>query len=203
MRSGLARERVEVLRLAVIAGHQRHAGPLHQLLGRAFGAHRADRARRRADEDDAGPLAFLGEVLVLRQEAVARMDRLCARTPGDLQDAVRAQIALPGRRRADQVRFVAHTHVQRARVGLGVHRDRADAQALARARHSHRDLAAVGYEDLVEHLPRGNRQGAEDAKESKIWPPRRQDAEKNKRRSAAANPYSPCSRLLTVRGYGE
>ena len=76
---GLARERVEVLRLAVIAGHQRHAGLLHQLLGRALGAHRADRARRRADEDDAAALACLGEVRVLRQETVARMDRLGTR----------------------------------------------------------------------------------------------------------------------------
>ncbi len=96
---GFARKRVEVLRLAVIAGHQRHAGLLHHLLGRALRAHRPDRARGRPDEDDAGPRAGLGEIRVLRQKPVARMNRLraaCACATARMRSA--AQIALPRRR---------------------------------------------------------------------------------------------------------
>ena len=36
-------------------------------------------------------------------------------------------------------------------VGGGMHRDGGDAEFLAGAQHAQRDLAAIGYEDLVEH----------------------------------------------------
>ena len=72
MRVGFLLQERRVLVLAVVAGHQRHAGLLHQALGRRLVAHRRDRLGRRADEDDAGLGAGGGEVLVLRQEAVAR-----------------------------------------------------------------------------------------------------------------------------------
>ena len=70
-------ERV-VLPVAVIAGQQRHAGAFHQRLGGGLGAHGAHRRRRRADEDDARRGAGFGEGGVLREEAVAGMDRLGA-----------------------------------------------------------------------------------------------------------------------------
>ena len=37
-------------------------------------------------------------------------------------------------------------------VGGGMHRNRGDAEFLARAQHAERDLAAIGYENLVEHV---------------------------------------------------
>ena len=78
MRAAWSREELGVLILAVIARQQRDAGLLHQRLGRGFRAHRADRGRRRADEDDAGRRAGFGEFGILREEAVAGMDRLGA-----------------------------------------------------------------------------------------------------------------------------
>jgi hypothetical protein len=74
----LARKQRSVVVLAVITRHQRHAGALHQGLGRSLAAHVADRARRRASLSSARLRAGLGEVFVFRQEAVARMDGLGA-----------------------------------------------------------------------------------------------------------------------------
>src|SRR5271167_4885203 len=50
---GLLAQELRVLVVAVIAGNDRHASPLHQGLGRAFETHRAHRRRRRANEYDA------------------------------------------------------------------------------------------------------------------------------------------------------
>ena len=53
--------------------------------------------------------------------------------------------------------LVGEAHVQRVAVGLGVDRDRADPHLVAGADDAHRDLAAVGDEDLLErggHLER-------------------------------------------------
>ena len=36
-------------------------------------------------------------------------------------------------------------------IGGGMHRDGRDAQFLAGAQNAQRDLAAIGYQDLVEH----------------------------------------------------
>ena len=81
---------------------------------------------RRADEDDAGVGAGLGE-FVLGQEAVAGMDRLRAREPGDLED-VAAQVDSFGAAAAD-VRLVAGRDMHGAGVGFGEHRDGLDAHA--------------------------------------------------------------------------
>jgi hypothetical protein len=51
---GLALQQRRVLVAAVVAGHQRHAGLLHELLGLGFEAHRLDGRGRQADEDQAG-----------------------------------------------------------------------------------------------------------------------------------------------------
>ena len=75
---GLLLEELRVLQFAVIAGHDRHAGLLHQRLGPVLQPHGADRGRRRSDEHDAGRRAGFGELRILRQEAVARMDAVCA-----------------------------------------------------------------------------------------------------------------------------
>jgi hypothetical protein len=58
------------------ARHDRHARGLHELAGAGLGAHRVDRARRRADERDAGLLEGARERRVLGQEPVARVDRV-------------------------------------------------------------------------------------------------------------------------------
>jgi len=53
------------------------------------------------------------------------------------------EIALGGRARPDQARLVGAADVQRAAVGLGVDRDRADAELAQRAKDPDGDLAAI------------------------------------------------------------
>ena len=59
---GLPGQQRRVVVAAVVAGHQRHAGLFHQCLRGRLAAHRADRAGRRADEDQAGIGAGLREL---------------------------------------------------------------------------------------------------------------------------------------------
>ena len=71
------------------AGHDRHAGLLGQLAGLVLVAQRLHRFLRRADELDLAVAADLGEVGVLREEAVAGMDGLHVGDLGGADDARR------------------------------------------------------------------------------------------------------------------
>ncbi len=95
-----------------------------------------------------------GEARVLREEAVAGMDRVGA---GDLaggQDRGDVEVGVLGRRRADADALVGEAHMHGVGVGGGMDGDRRDAQFLAGAQHAERDLAPVGDQDLLEHLTR-------------------------------------------------
>ncbi len=85
---------------------------------------RADGGGRGSDEDEAGVFAGRGEIGVLAQESVARMDGFGAVLAGGVQNAVDAQVAFRGGRRADVLGFVGHAHVQRGAVGIGDTRPR-------------------------------------------------------------------------------
>ena len=76
---GLLLEEFAVLPFAVIAGHDRHARLLHQRLGAILKAHGADRRGRRPDKDQTGARARFGEVGVLGEKSVSRMDAFGAR----------------------------------------------------------------------------------------------------------------------------
>jgi 3-methylcrotonyl-CoA carboxylase alpha subunit len=58
-------------------------------------------------------------------------------------DLVAEQIRLPRRARPDMHRLVRHAHVERPGVGVGIDRDRADAEPPSGPDHPARDLAAV------------------------------------------------------------
>src|SRR6478736_10463277 len=135
----------------MVAGDQRHTGFPHDVLGCALRAHRGDRACRRSDEYDAGVGAGLSKRRVLRQEAIPGMDRLRAAATRDVDEALCLEIALARRRGADEIRLVAGRDVQRVGIRFGVHSYGKDAKTLRGARNAHRNLAAIGYEDLVEH----------------------------------------------------
>ena len=107
---------------------------------------------RGPDEGDLAALADLGELGVLGQEAVARVDGVGAGDLGRGDDARDVQVALARRRRPDADLLVGEAHVQRLAVGLGVDGDGADAELLAGADDPQRDLAAVGDQDLAEHV---------------------------------------------------
>ena len=147
---GLLAQEFRGLVVAVIAGHDRHAGPLHQRLGRAFQAHRPHRLGRRADEDDPALRAGFGEVGVLGQKAVARMQAFGADFSRQRDDGVLIEIAV--RALADLVGFVGEAGEQRAAVGGRMHGDRADSHAPRGANDPAGDLAAIGDEDVGEHF---------------------------------------------------
>jgi hypothetical protein len=150
-RERLALERVHVLRLAVVAGEQRHTRRLHQPLRRVLRAHIAHRLRGRADEREAGLLHGVGKGGVLGEEAVARVDGLGARLTRRREHAVGAQVRVRRRRAAHAHGDVGHLHVLCVAVGLGEDGDGLDAHAPRRAHDAARNLAAVGDEQLAEH----------------------------------------------------
>ena len=105
--------------------------------------------------DEAGVGAGRGEVGVLRQEAVARMHRVGTQLSGGRDDGRDVEIARARLRRPDAGGDVGAAHVQRIRVGLGVHRRRAVAHRLGRAHDPAGDLAAIGDQDGAESCHAG------------------------------------------------
>ena len=101
----------------MIARRHRHAGRRHGGLGGALRAHRADRLRRRPDEDQAGVDAALREIGVLRQKAVSRMHRVRAHAARELDDALAVEIALrrPARGRDSRPRPLRARALRRGR----------------------------------------------------------------------------------------
>ena len=136
---------------AVGAGHGRNARLLHRLLGGDLVAHQADMLGLRPDEGDAVLLDDLGEARVLRQKAVAGMDRFGAGDLAGRDDRGNVEIGLRGRRRADAHALIGQPHMHRIGVGGGMDRDGRDAHLLAGAVDAKRDLAAIGDEDFFEH----------------------------------------------------
>ena len=104
----------------------------------------------RADEREPRRGHGVGEVGVLTEEAVARMDRVTAGPRGDRDDPLEAEVARRGRGGTDGIRLVRSAHVRRGPVDIAVHRDRRDPEVAAGSHHPERDLAAVGHEDLAE-----------------------------------------------------
>ena len=139
-------ERGGVLRLAVVAGHDRYSGRGHALARTRLVAHRRDRVRRRTDEHQPGTGHGAREVRVLGQEAVAGMDRVGARRTRCREDPVDAQVTLGRRFAAERDRLVTGGHMAAATVGIRVHGDRRDSHASRRARDPGDDLATVGHQ---------------------------------------------------------
>ena len=133
------------------ARHHRNARCDHRGFRRGLVAHGLDLLRRGADELDAVLLAQLAELGVLAQEPVTRVDRIGI---GDLRrsdDAYHVEVALLARWGADAHGLIREAHMQAFLVGGGVDRNGLDAHFAAGADHAQGDLAAVGYEDLLEH----------------------------------------------------
>src|SRR5262249_52111857 len=91
----------------------------------------------------------LGEVGVLRQEAVARMNGVGLGQQRRAHYVREIQVALLGQRRSDTVRFIGQTDVQRVAVRFGVNRYRLDAELAAGADDTDGDLPAVRNENLM------------------------------------------------------
>ncbi len=133
-------------------GHARHAGLDHGLLGQYLVAHLADRFRARADEDEARLLDALGEIGILRQEAVTGMDRLGVGDFGGADDGRHVQVAQGGRRRPDAHRFFGQLDVFRLAVGFGMYDHGLDTHFAAGALDAQGNLAAVGNQYFFKHV---------------------------------------------------
>ncbi len=140
-----------VAQRAVRARHAWHAVTLHHADRRYFVAHGADGLRPGTDEDEAAVLDALGEVRILRQEAVAGMDGHGVSDLGGADDRGHVQIAARRGRGTDAHRLVREQHVLQAVIGGGMHRYRLDAELAAGAQDAQSNLAAVGDDDLLQH----------------------------------------------------
>src|SRR5690606_40401893 len=93
------------------------------------------------------------EIGAFAQEAVARMDRVGARLAGGLQHGIDVEITSPGRRLADEDRFVGLADVQAVAVDVAVDGDRRDASLSAGPQHPASDFTAVGDENFAKERP--------------------------------------------------
>src|SRR5581483_5659037 len=135
---------------AVGARDGRHAGLFRQLPRLHLAAHQMDRLWRRPDEADAGGLAQMRELCVLGKEAVARMDRVRADALREAHDLLHVEKALD-RARPDEIGLVRFLDVNAGGILLGVDGGGRDAELAACADDAHRDLAAVGNQNLLKN----------------------------------------------------
>ena len=89
---------------------------------------------------------------ILGQEPVSRVDGVGAALLGRADDLLDVEIALRGRRRADEHSLVGQLGEERLPVGLGEDGDGRNAQLAAGPYHPDGDLSAIGDEDLLDHL---------------------------------------------------
>ena len=151
---GLAREPRRILVVAVVARHQRHAGLAHDRLGGGLGAHRRDRRRRRPDEHDARRARTPRRSPRSRTGSRSRDGSPARRSAFAIaRIALAVEVALARRRRAEAVGLVAGLDVQRvARRRRSRPRPCATPSRARGARDAAGDLAAVGDQDLAEHV---------------------------------------------------
>ena len=116
-----------------------------------FFAHQPDDIGSRPDELDVTGLADFREVGVFRKQAVTGMDGVDVRDFGGADHRGNIEITLRQLRRSNANRFVGKAHMERIPVRLAVDRDRADAEFLACANDAQGNLAAIRYQNFLEH----------------------------------------------------
>ena len=150
--NGLLQGLVRVLQGAVGAGDGGHAAGDGRGLGGQLVAHAGEYLGRRTDELDARLLTGPGEVRVLGQEAVARMDGVHLPPLGQVDDGGNVQIGPQGGLVvADEVGLVGTGTEQAVDILVGVHGHGVESQVVAGAEHPDGDLATVGHQYLVEY----------------------------------------------------
>src|SRR5690606_31785591 len=113
---------------ALASRHARDARFGRELARPALVAQHADRGDRRADERDLARLADLGEMGVLREEAVAGVDRVRVRDFCRADDLRDVEVALLARSWPDADRLIGELEVARIAIRLRVDRDRLDVE---------------------------------------------------------------------------
>ncbi len=140
-----------VLDLAHVARNSRDLRRRCCLLALDLVAHRRDGFRIWSDEDDAVFLKRNRKRLSLREEAIARMDRLGACRLAGLDNLVHQKIGLRGGRGADVDCLIRHVDVKGIPVGIRVDRHRLDAHLARRLYNAAGNLSAVGNQNFLEH----------------------------------------------------
>ena len=141
-----------VLRAALIARHDRHAGLRRDRLRLGFAAHAAHGIRARPDELDARSPARPRRNRHSRRGS--RSPDGCRRRPwllGRGDDLVDAQVALAGAARPDLHHLVGEPGERRAPVGLGGDGDRPHPEPARGANDPDGNLAAIGDQDFLQH----------------------------------------------------
>ena len=124
---------VRVQHFAVRARHRGNAQFLHRLLGGDLVAHHPDMLGRGTDEGQPMLLDDVGELRVLRQEAVAGMNGLGAGDLAGSDDCRNVQIGLGGGGWADADALIGQAHMHRVRIRRGMDGHGGDAHLLAGA----------------------------------------------------------------------
>ena len=147
----LALQALRRLVVLVVTGHTKYAGGARHALALDLGAHGCNCTPVRADEGDAVGLTGVDQFELLRQEAVAGVDRLRAALQRRCDDAIGAQIgvARAGLTNGDGV--VGLHHVAAVGVSRGIDGNGLDTQAPAGAQDAARNFAAVGDQQSFEH----------------------------------------------------
>ena len=145
------------------ARHAGHSLRFHDPDRRHLVAHGADGFRLGAHEHETAFFHTLGEVGVLGQKAVSRVDGVSPRLLDGGDDLLGAQVALARGRRPDRPGLLGQLDVQRIAVGFGINGDGGDPEAARGADHPAGDFTAIGDQDLREHShhrdPEGTEQG--------------------------------------------
>ena len=123
----------------------------HRPAGQGLLPHEAHGLGGGADEGQPGGVAGRSELGVLAEKSVARVEGVGPTLPGDLEDAIAPEVALPRGGRADAERLVRHAHVDGTAVGLRVDGDRSNAERATGSDDPAGDLATVSDKDLREH----------------------------------------------------
>ena len=105
---------------AVRARYTRYARFLHRFDGRDLVTHQANGLGARADEDEAGFFDHFGEIGVLGEKAVTRVDGHCTGYLGGGDDGRDVEVGFSTGRSADTDGFVGQQHMFELPVGGGV-----------------------------------------------------------------------------------
>ena len=133
-----------------------HRGNPHRLHGRFRGRlvpHRANRVGGRSNEGEAVITAHLGELVVLRQEAVAGVDGVSTAGGGGRQDVGNVEVALAAQGFAHADRFICELHMQSVFIHRAVNRHGGNAELAAASNDPEGNLAAVGDQHFADGHP--------------------------------------------------
>ena len=101
--------------------------------------------RQRRGADGGGEGGAFGE------EPIAGVHGVAPCLPGGADDPIDVQVGVGGSRSGEGDSTVGELHRHRVGIGLAVHDDGLDAEAVARPDHADGDLAAIGDEDAGDH----------------------------------------------------